>query len=61
MRLMRHDTCYRDNDTSAGKRKSDCKMLAGLSALVPKGRQTAVTKYRWIEIEWEWVSTGVVN
>ena len=33
---MRHDICYRDNDTPAGKRECDRKMLAELNALVPK-------------------------
>ena len=31
---MRHNICYRDNDTLAGKR--DRKMLAGLNALVDR-------------------------
>ena len=34
---MRHDICYRDNDTPAGKRKCDRKMLAELNALVKIG------------------------
>ena len=36
---IRHDICYRDNDTSAGKRECDCKMLAVLNALVPEDRR----------------------
>ena len=44
---MRHDICYRDNDTPAGKR--DSKMLAELNTLVPKCRRG--TKYHWIETE----------
>ena len=35
---MRHDICYRDNDTPTGKRESDRKMLAEFNALLPKGR-----------------------
>ena len=35
---MRHDICYRDNDTPAGNRECDRKMLAELNALVPEGR-----------------------
>ena len=35
---MRHDICYRDNDTPAGKRQCDCVMLAELNVFVPKGR-----------------------
>ena len=35
---MHHDICYRDNDTAAGKRECDRKMLAELNALVSKGR-----------------------
>ena len=31
---MRHDICYRDNDTPAGKRECDRKMLAKLNARV---------------------------
>ena len=34
---MRHDICYRDNDTPAGKRDCDRKMLDELNALVPEG------------------------
>ena len=36
---MRHDICYRDNDTPAGKRECDCKMLAEFNALVPVDRR----------------------
>ena len=39
---MHHDICYRDNDTPAGKRECDRKMLAELHALVPKGRREKV-------------------
>ena len=35
---MRHDICYRDKDTSVGKRECDRKMLAELNAFVPEGR-----------------------
>ena len=35
---IHHDICYRDNDTPAGKRECDRKMLAELNALVSKGR-----------------------
>ena len=50
---MRHDICYRDNDTPAGKRECDRKMLVELNALVPEGRRENVdkpsgTKYHWI-------------
>ena len=41
---MRHDICYRDNDTSAGKRKCDRKMLEELNALVPEGRREKVDR-----------------
>ena len=41
---MRHDICYRDNDTPAGKRECDRKMLAELNALVPKGRHEKVDR-----------------
>ena len=33
---MRHDICYRDNET--GKPEYDCKMLAELNALTPWGK-----------------------
>ena len=36
--------CYRDNDTSAGKRECDRKILAGLNALVPKDRREKVDR-----------------
>ena len=36
---MRNDIRYRDNDTPAGKRECDRKMLAELNALVPRGRR----------------------
>ena len=39
---MRHNICYRDNDTPAGKRECDRKMLAKLNALVSKGRREKV-------------------
>ena len=35
---MHHDICHQDNDTPAGKRECDRKMLAELNALIPKGR-----------------------
>ena len=41
---MRHDICYRDNETSAGKRECDRKMLAKLNALVPEGRREKVDR-----------------
>ena len=41
---MRHNICYRDNDTSAGKRECDRKMLAELNALVPKDRRDNVDR-----------------
>ena len=41
---MRHEICYRDSDTPAGKRECDRKMLAELNALVPKGRREKVDK-----------------
>ena len=41
---MHHDICYRLNDTAAGKRECDLKMLAELNALVPKGRREKVDK-----------------
>ena len=34
--------CHRDNDTPAGKRECDRKMLAELNSLVPKGRREKV-------------------
>ena len=36
---MRHDICYRDNDTPAGKRECDRKKLAELNVLIPEGRR----------------------
>ena len=39
---MRHDICYRDDDTPAGKRECDLKMLAELNMLVPKDRREKV-------------------
>ena len=33
---MRHDICYGDNDTPAGKRECNRKMLAELNAQIPK-------------------------
>ena len=41
---MHHDICYRDNDTLAGKRERDRKMLAELNVLVPKGRREKVDR-----------------
>ena len=41
---MRHNICYRDNDTSAGKRKCDRKMVEELNALVPEGRREKVDR-----------------
>ena len=41
---MRHDICYRDNDTPAGKRECDSKMLAELNELLPKGRREKVDR-----------------
>ena len=43
---MRHDICYRDNDTPAGKRECHRKMLAELNELVPEGRPEKVLKHR---------------
>ena len=42
---MRHDFCCRDNDTPAGKRECDRKMLAELNALIPKGRCEKVDRH----------------
>ena len=42
---MYHDICYRDNDTQAGKRECDRKMLVELNALVPKGRREKVDRH----------------
>ena len=39
---LRHDICYRDNDTPAAKRECDRKMLAELNALVPEGSREKV-------------------
>ena len=39
---MRHDICYGNNGPPAGK--CDRKMLAGLNALVPKGRHENVDR-----------------
>ena len=36
--------CYRDNDTPAGKRECDLKMLAELNTLVPKDRREKVDR-----------------
>ena len=41
---MRHDICYRDNDTPAGKCECDRKMLAELNALGPRGRREKVDR-----------------
>ena len=41
---MRHDNCYRDNDTPAGKRECDRKMQAEVDALVPEGRREKVDR-----------------
>ena len=41
---MHHDICCRDNDTPAGKREFDRKMLAELDALVPEGRREKVDR-----------------
>ena len=41
---MRHDICYRGNDTPTGKRECDRKMLAELNALIPKGRREKVDR-----------------
>ena len=41
---MRHDICYRDNESSDGKHECDRKMLAKLNALVPKGRREKVDR-----------------
>ena len=42
---MRHDICYQDIDTPAGKRECDRKMLAELNALVPKDRRERVDRH----------------
>ena len=39
---MRHDTCYRDNET--GKPECDRKMLAELNVLTPLGRREKVDR-----------------
>ena len=41
---MHHDICYRDNDTPAGKRECDRKMLAELNVLVPEGSREKVDR-----------------
>ena len=41
---MRHDIRYRDNDTPAGKREFDRKILAEFNALVPEGRREKVDR-----------------
>ena len=41
---MRHDICSRDNNTPAGKREYDRKMLAELNALVPKATREKVDR-----------------
>ena len=43
---MHHDICYRDNDTSAGKRECDRIMLSGLNTLVPNDRRLKVDRER---------------
>ena len=42
--FMRHDICYQDYDTPAGKRECDREMLAELNALVPKDRLEKVDR-----------------
>ena len=44
MQSMPRDIYHRDNDTTAGKRECDGKMLAGLYALVPKGIRRLVDR-----------------
>ena len=39
-----HDISYRDNDTPAGNRECDSKMLAELNALVLEGRREKVDR-----------------
>ena len=39
-----HDIYCRDNNTPAGKYECDCRMLAELDALVPKGRREKVDR-----------------
>ena len=46
---MRHGICYRDNDTPAGKRECDRKMLAEQNVLVPP----RVDVKRWIDSWYE--------
>ena len=41
---MQHNICYRDNDTPAGKRECDRKMLTELNALVLEGRCAKVDR-----------------
>ena len=41
---MRRDICCRDNDTPAGERECDRKMLAELNALVPEDRREKVDR-----------------
>ena len=41
---MRHDICYRDNDTPVGKRECDRKMLAELNVLLSEGRREKVDR-----------------
>ena len=50
---MRHDICYRDNETKEGKHACDDEMLKDLDVLEPKGIQETVmiidafSKYGW--------------
>ena len=41
---MHHNICYRDDDTPAGKRECNPKMLAELNAFVPEGRREKVDR-----------------
>ena len=41
---MRHDICYRDNDTKRGKQKCDDKMLMELKWLEPKDLREKIDK-----------------
>ena len=41
---MDHDICYRDNDTPAGKRECDRKMLMEVNALLPEGTREKVER-----------------
>ena len=43
---MRHDICYRDNDTKEGKHACDDEMLKELDVLEPKGIRKKIDRKR---------------